>query len=78
MRRFTLILDDEDYNEFLRCFPGHGTRTTLLRKAVHRLVKRAKEAGRIWDMDAEDVADNLADAFGLTKQPGPERAGTRR
>lgn len=59
MRRFGLILTDSQYEEFYRSFPGHGARTTVLRRCVNQLVKRARLAGRTWDDDAVEIADEV-------------------
>ena len=59
MKRFTLVLTDEQYEEFYRYFPDHGARTNLLRKCVFRLVARAKVVGRVWDAEAGEVADQV-------------------
>jgi len=59
MKRFGLLLNDNDYYAFMRFFPGYGERTTLLRKTVHRLIERAKVVGKAWDSDTENIADDL-------------------
>jgi hypothetical protein len=59
MRRFGLTLDDEMYNDFYRLFPDHGLRTSVLRRCVHRMVKRAKEVGGILPHEIKEVADNI-------------------
>ena len=59
MKRFTLVLTDEQYEEFYRYFPDHGARTNLLRRCVHRLVGRAKVVGQLWDAEAVEIADQV-------------------
>lgn len=60
MKRFGLSLSDEVYNEFLRYFPDHGSRTVILRRCVIRLTERARTAGKVWDREVDNIVDNLA------------------
>ena len=60
VKRFNLPLSDYLYDEFFRCFPDRGARTTLLRTAVHRLVQKAKlKNGQVYKEDALQVAEGL-------------------
>ena len=59
MRRFGLSLEDDLYNDFYRLFPDHGLRTSVLRRCVHRIVKRAKEVGGILPHEIKEMADNI-------------------
>ena len=62
MRRFGLIMDDALYDEFYRLYPDHGLRTSLLRRCVHGLIKRAKIFGGALPNDAEEIACRAAEA----------------
>jgi hypothetical protein len=59
MRRFGLTLDDDMYDDFYRMFPDHGLRTSVLRRCVHRMVKRAKEVGGILPQEITEAADKI-------------------
>ena len=59
MKRFILTLTDEVYDEFLRYFSGHGSRTVILRRCVLRLTELAKTTGKIWDQEVDNITENL-------------------
>ena len=59
MKRFGLSLSDEVYAEFLRYFPDYGSRSVILRRCIVRLTNHAKLTGRIWDREADEIADNI-------------------
>jgi len=37
-KRFSLIIDQDTYEEFYRCFPVHGSRQAILRRIVRLLI----------------------------------------
>lgn len=57
MRRFGLMLDTETYTEFYRVFPDWGQRTSIVRKCIKRIVRRAKEEGYIENKVLEEIVD---------------------
>jgi hypothetical protein len=56
VKRFSLVLTDHDFYEFLRAFPDYGERTNLLRKAVRQLVRQAK---LINNTQIQDLVDTI-------------------
>ena len=56
VKRFSLVLNDHDFYEFLRAFPDYGERTNLLRKAVRQLVQRAKA---VENNHIQDLVDTI-------------------
>jgi len=61
MKDFKFQLDDHLWERFYRLFPGHGERTTLLRKIVRNVVSM-KESHTSFDQAvARRVYEDLED-----------------
>jgi metal-responsive CopG/Arc/MetJ family transcriptional regulator len=68
MKRFGFLLDDPLYDEFYRLFPDYGTRSSLMRKCVRLLVKKARGAERVWDKEIEEVTNHLVGGLDLKER----------
>ncbi len=58
-RRFSLVLTSELYEQFYKTFPDYGERSSILRKCVHRLIKKAEVIGGVLPSDIKEVSDEI-------------------
>jgi hypothetical protein len=57
-RRFNLVLNATLYEDFLRAYPNHGTRSEVLRACIKRLVEKRRLVGfASQTIEATEVAD---------------------
>lgn len=61
MKDFKFQLDDHLWERFYRQFPGHGERTTLLRKIVRNIVIMREDHVRFDQAVARKVYQDLED-----------------
>ena len=61
MKDFKVQLDDRLWERFYRLFPGHGERTTLIRKIIRRIVVMQEERPTLDKSVAERVCKDLGE-----------------
>ena len=64
MKDFKIQLDEHLWERFYRQFPGHGERSTLLRKIIRNIVAMKESHVSFADRVAQRVYEDLEDSNG--------------